>query len=323
MRRHLILGAAAIGVAVAGGQLLAQTTRRRIAFVGDAKHYFEIEHPRILNALGDSFASRADVSIENFPINYEDPDTIASVADALNKSPPSFVAVIGDPEAQFIRAAIPRVPMIFSVNHDGSMLGLSRSISEPSEFATGHCGDQLEHVVPLRILRDIFREKAEISIAIAAAPPWFSSSRMLYWNAAANALGIRLQAVDASSFDILRSRAEWRSAGDFSGWILPLSHASVTRKAEIINHLNETYTVGFFERFTATQRGAPFAYASTSLLWQDYFALAIKLVVNGVEPSQVPIRNVSAWRYAANAAAIQDLGLALPESVVSRIHAIY
>jgi ABC-type uncharacterized transport system substrate-binding protein len=323
MRRSLILGGVAVGVAAVGGRLLAQPTRRRVAFVGDAKHYFEIEHPRVLNALGEAFATRADVSIESFPIDYEDPHTLASVADALAKYPPDFVAVIGDPEAQYIRAAIPRVPMIFSVNHDGSMLGLSRSISEPSELATGHCGDQLEHVIPLHILRDIFPQKSEMSIAIAAARPWFSSSRMFCWNAAAKALGITLRAVDTSSFEMLKSSDEWRSAGDFSGWILPLSRASVTRKTEIINHLNESHTVGFFERFTATQRGAPFAYASTSLIWQDYFALAIKLLVSGVEPSQVPIRNVTAWRYAANAVAARDLGLVLPDSVISRIHAIY
>ena len=319
-RRGFFLAGAALGVTAIAGRLLAQTSRRRIAFVGDAKHYFEIEHPRVMAALGSGFLEETGLIVERYPVDYEDSGVVRAVAERLNRSPPSFVSVVGDPEAQIIRAAIPSVPMVFSVNHDGSVLGLSESISKPSESATGHCGDQLEHVMPLHMIRELFPDDSEVVIAIAAAEAWFSPSRMLYWSSAAKTLGVRLQPVFASSYEGLQSNAAWKSAGDFAGWLMPLSNPSVTRKKELIDYLNRSAAIGFFERFTATRIGAPFAYASTSLYWYDYFALALRLLVNGVPASQIPVRNASAWRYSVNVAAISDLKIALPDTVVSRIN---
>ena len=192
--------------------LLANPVARRIAFVGDAKHYFELEHPRILAALGAGFADEANVVLELFQVDYENPERLFSVAQELSRNPPDFVAVIGDDEAQAIRAAIPSVPMVFSVNHDGSALGLSATISEPSGFGTGHCGDQLEHVMPLVFIREIFEKRQQLDIAITASLPWFSSSRMAIWQAAADRLHVNLHPVSADSFEMLAATNEWKSA---------------------------------------------------------------------------------------------------------------
>ena len=91
----------------------------------------------------------------------------------------------------------------------------------------------------------------------------------------------------------------------------------------IVNHLSENGTLSVFERFTATRIGAPLAYTSTSLYWYDYFAMALRLLVSGVPASLIPVRNASAWRYAANVNALRQLEITLPSSVVARINEIY
>lgn len=314
--------AVAIGGLSARG-LFANPILRRIAFVGDAKHYFELEHPRILSALGAGFVEEENVVIELFQINYENPGRLASVAQELARNPPDFVAVIGDDEAQTIRAAIPSVPMVFSINHDGSALGLSATISEPGAFGTGHCGDQLAHVMPLVFLREIFDKQQQVDIAVAASSPWFSPSRMAIWQAAAARLHVNLYPVSADSFASLATTTEWKNADEFDGWILPLGKPSVVRKGAMVDHFSENRTLAVFERFTASRIGAPLAYTSTSLFWYDYFAMALRLLVAGVPASEIPVRNASAWRYAANAKALRHLDISLPPSVVARINEIY
>lgn len=324
-RRSLIVGGALVATlgGLAAGSLFANPVPRRIAFVGDAKHYFEVEHARILGALGERFVADANVVCELFPIEYENPERLASVAQELSRNPPDFVAVIGDDEAQVIKAAIPNVPMVFSINHDGATLGLSDTISRPSAFGTGHCGDQLEHVMPLVFIDEIFDKAQRLEVAVAASPAWFSRARMEVWQAASDRLRINLRPVAVDSFASLASGDEWQDAGDFDAWILPLGKPSVVKKQEMVNHFNANKVLSVFERFTATRIGAPLAYASTSLYWYDYFALALRLLVAGVPASEIPVRTASAWRYAANANALQQLGIALPPSVVARINEIY
>ena len=323
LSRRGFLGVSAAGAMALGGHLVAATGSRRVAFVGDTKHYFEIEHPRVLAALGEGFSEAYGVTLERYPVDYENPSALHVVAENLRGNPPNFLAGVGDVEAEFIRAAMPNVPMVFNVNHDSSMLGLTTSISEPSSLATGHCGDQLEHVMPLYILREMVGRRPVTSIVIAATPAWLSPPRMVIWHRAAQELGIVLHHVDATSYDGLRNSVEWRSAGDFDAWILPLSHPTVTQKKAVVDHLNASGTLGFFERFTATRIGAPLAYASTLQYWHHYFAQALRLLVSGVSAAQIPVRNASVWRYSANAGAIKSLGMELPETVVSRIHEIF
>ena len=303
--------------------MLPACSERRIVFVGDRAHYFQVEHERVLRSLGSSFFSNNFCVEEKRPIVFENPSTLRSVIDALVANPPELIAVIGDDEALEMRKRLPNTPTVFYVDHDPVSAGLVRSIDRPGATTTGVANDVPAFVKPVQFVRDLFPVARALRVAIAARPEWYSDTRRNAWEDAAKAVDIKLLFIPAPNYDSLLRNSDWQRPDKFDAWIVPFGKAQITNMADIAARLNSHRTIGLFERFNAVSLGAAFGYEDTSYNWYAPFALAIRLLASGVPADSVPVRTPDAWKFAANLATLRRLNVEVPITVSVQLGRVF
>ena len=145
VRRSVLLRMSQLPIGFAVLQLPG-CSKRNIAFVGDSKHYFDVQHARVLRALGSDFFSRFQLDEHRHHIEFEQPATMARVVAQLAASPPEMIAVVGDDEAMSIKTHFADTPTIFYVDHDPVASGLVESTAYPNSNCTGVASDVPEFV---------------------------------------------------------------------------------------------------------------------------------------------------------------------------------
>ena len=296
---------------------------RKIALVYDAEYVTEPMLARLFAQVGgESVLPSLGLHATRYSVQVGNSNALEALILRLSADTPSIVVVVGDEEAVRIARAFPELAVIFFCNIDPVNSGLVASYLSPRKYATGVTSDWVENVKPLEFLSEMLHS-SKPAIALVADHNWHSQRRQLAWGTAATDFLMTLTPVIANSYEELRTHPAWSNIGDFDAVIAPMSQAQVTNGQDMVSHFNGHRVPAMFENFSAVSKGAPMGYEDTLADWLEPMGVALRLVIEGAHPSEIPVRGPDGWIFGANRAALENLRMKIPASLVATISRVF
>ncbi len=311
----------------AGYASWTRESRRRILVVTELALIAPAEFDLFVGQLGGSkFLDAANYEIQYLDSKIGDEMSLASAIAYLLVNPPDLLVVFGDDEAVAIRQALPRTPLFFWSNADPTTIGLAETFQRPGGFATGATSDWAGNTKPLELIAEVLGNAHDgnfSQVGVISNERWFASARMLKWNEAATAKRIALEKISAETFASLSRHPLWTAVDKYDAVILPISTPRVTHLQEMVQHVSSRGVVNLFENFGALVKGGAFGYQAVRPNWALELGTAIRLVIQGADVGDIPIRGPDAWTFAVNKSALAQLGVTLKPETAAWIGRVF
>lgn len=321
-RRRLLLSAIGVSAGATALRSFSLPTKSVIALITDQKHFTVGEENTLLTyAGGTRFLEEFGLRIQKYNAPVGNTVALQQLVSTLVADPPAIAVVIGDDEVTALAQALPQVPMIFFCNVDPVGQGFALSYERPGKNATGVTADSVHNVKPLEFLSEATSGDV-VSVAICANSAWFSTDRMKNWSAAAASLDLTLHTIAADSFVQMARLPAWPYVGDFDAVIAPVSQARVTNLDDMVSHFSRSGVLSMFEVFDAMSSGATLGYEELPNNWLAPIGSALRMVVEGRLPADIPIRGPDGWAFGINRAEMTRFAYVLSEkarSMVTRV----
>lgn len=314
-RRWLLAMSCAICAASAGYASWTHLRRKRILIVTEIALIPSKEFDSFLAHMGGrGFLDEVGFDVEYLDSKIGDEWSFANAIQHILKNPPEMLVVFGDHEAVTLRQAVPNVPLFYWCNTDPTTIGLAESFLLPRGRATGATSDWAGNTKPVELIAELLRTcswRRQYRVAVVANAIWFAPARMTKWNHVAAASGLALEEIAAETYAQLLEHPGWAEVEQYDAAILPISTPRVTHVAELVEYLSDRRVLNLFENFGALVKGGALGYQAVRPDWAVELGSAIRLVLEGAEPGEIPVRGPDAWTFAANQSALAQLGCSL------------
>lgn len=300
--------------------------RKRILIVTEIELISPRQFDRLVSHLGGKeFLHEIGYDVEYLDSKIGDKTAVENAIARVMKHPPEILVVLGDDEAVAFRKALPNVPLVFWSNSDPTTIGLAETFYRPGGFATGATSDWAGNTKPVELIAEVLRSvdaRDRLRVAVMSNSRWFAPARTAQWNVVAVANGIELEVIAAETYAQLLEHPRWIAVEEYDAVILPISTPRVTHVEEIVRYLSSRKVLNLFENFGALVKGGALGYQAERPDWPVELGTAIRLVIDGAEPGDIPIRGPDAWTFAVNNTALAQLGRTLTpatKALISRV----
>ena len=257
--------------------------------------------------LGLARVERSSVAVQTWFAPHNRP--AADVAAEIALAAPSLVIAISAVAAKACLEAMPRVPILFSVQDDPVAAGLASSLVQPGGYATGIWNSLDVHCKRLELGRRIAPAATHFSIILDTNATRSAEARESVRKCSTHGLSTSFAAL-ASVNDVLqlRTNIDPRAAA------LILPHSDVLSKwpDEAIAAVAALRLPAIFDGSWLVEEGALASLEPIEL--NDVTALARlgASVLRGVPPAEIPIERPRTTRSALNLSTSNSLGLTIP-----------
>jgi putative tryptophan/tyrosine transport system substrate-binding protein len=230
-----------------------------------------------------------------------------------------LVAAGGTASALVAKAATTTVPIVFGIGADPVGLGLVTSLNRPGGNVTGVTSLNLE-VVPkrLQLLHELLPSATNIALLVNPAVPALAEPAALLSRAAADAAGLQLHVLHASSerdFDAIFENLSQLHADalDIAPDNLFTAHSEQLAALTVRHALPAAYE---FRRFAAA--GGLMSYGSSETEYYRLVGTYTGRILKGEKPADLPVQQATKLELVINQKTAKALGLTVPLSLLGR-----
>ncbi len=260
---------------------------------------------------------------QNVAIEYrwaeEQYDRLPGLATELIQRGVTVLAAPGSPSALPAKAATKDIPIVFMVGSDPVKLGLVTSLNRPGGNLTGVSYFN-EEVAPkrLELLHEYVPEAKSFAMLVNPASPVLAAAQTKELKAAADAIGLGLDVVNASNdveliqaFAILaRERIEALQLG-----VDPIFGNHIDQIVALAQH-KKIPTIYPWREFTAA--GGLMNYGASIPDAYRQVGVYTGQILKGAKPAELPIQRPTKLILVVNARAAKALGASFPASLLAR-----
>jgi len=231
------------------------------------------------------------------------------------------VAVIVAPNnvaALAAKAATTTIPVVFAVNEDPVRRGLVASLARPGGNLTGvnFFGGELQ-AKRLELLRELVPGAARVAVLVNPANPTNTATTMRELEAAARAMGLQIQFLNASSnreidaaFATLgRERPDALFVGN-EGFF-------VTRRVQLAILAAQCSVPAAYGTREQAEAGGLMSYGSSFLETYRQVGAYVGRVLKGAKPAELPVMQSVKFELVINHQTARSLGLTVPPSLLA------
>ena len=275
-----------------------------------------------LRALRQGLKESGYVEGENVAIEYRwgenEPDRLPVLAADLVRRRVNVIAVASAPASLAAAKATTTIPIVFMVPEDPVRLGLVTSLSRPSGNMTGvnFFGAELASK-RLELLRSLVPTATRVAALINPAEPTIAAANLRDVEAAAGAMGLQLQVLNASTIADIdaafatfvneRPDALFIGSGPFFGnRRVQLAHLA-TRYAVPAIHSGRYYP----------EVGGLMSYGASQKETYRQAGVYVGRILKGAKPADLPVVQSTKFELVINAHTARMLDLTVPPSLLS------
>jgi len=230
-----------------------------------------------------------------------------------------LVAAGGTASALAAKAATSSVPIVFCIGGDPVALGLVATLSQPGGNVTGITSLNQE-VAPkrLQLLREVLPSVANVALLLNPSVPAFAEATERASRAAAEAQGLQLQVLHASSEDELETAFNDLTKLRVGAVVIApdnlfTAHSERIAQLALRHNLPAIYE---FHRFVSA--GGLMSYGSSETEYYRLVGTYTGRVLKGDKPTDLPVQQSTKVELLINLETAKKLGIAIPIPVLGR-----
>jgi len=315
----LALGALAAGSALAQGQL----PQSRIAVLSDSAD--SATSPR-WQAFRDRLRELGHVEEKNLAIEWRFSGGVQSRLPALAAElvalKPQVILTVTTPATQAAMKATPTIPIVFIGAGDPVESGLVASLARPGGNVTG----------TTNLSSELSGKWLEILIAIKPGAKKFAFlgqtnnrgfvSVLRSTQSAANALGVSLQPLDATSPGEVDQAFALMRAESFDGFIVASTPVILPQRKQIVALAARHRLPALYALDEYVEAGGLLCYAPDRNAYYRRSAEYVQRILQGARPSDLPVEEPSKFELVINLRTAKALGLRMPQSLLVRANRV-
>jgi putative ABC transport system substrate-binding protein len=262
------------------------------------------------------------VESENLSILYRfaegQADRLPLLARELVERRVVAIGTAGDEVAVAAKAAAPTTPVVFIASQDPVKLGLVASLARPGGNATGVNFFSGELTAKrLELLRELLPAATRIAILVNPASSMAAESTLTDAKAAAAAMKLEIQAVNASTRQeldaLFASFARERPDALFVG----TDTFFTSRRVQLVQLANRHAMPSTFTNREAAEIGGLMSYGTNILeAWRQAGAY-VGRIIKGAKPAELPVVQSSKFELVINHQTARMLGLTVPDKLLA------
>jgi ABC-type uncharacterized transport system substrate-binding protein len=246
-------------------------------------------------------------------------DRLPELAAELVHRKVALIAAGNVPSAVAAKAATATIPIVFGVADDPIKLGLVASLARPGGNLTGINFFNVEVVAKrLELLHELVPRAARVAVLVNPADAIRVESTMTAMEAAARAIGLQIQVLNAST-----SREIDAAFATFVGerpdaLFVSTDGFFTSRRVQLANaaaHHSIPATYGSRE---IAEVGGLMSYASNIPDAYRQIGIYTGRILKGTKPADLPVVQANKFELVINAQTARTLGLTIPPSLLAR-----
>lgn len=306
---------AAIGVPSAFAIREQAEDWRILAWLDEDNQRAHAEFEEVIRELGGEdylFAARIRVQWVSIDFEVLDADLII---ERLREVRAEVAVLVSHHMVRAIQDQLPEVRLVVLSVLDPLEVGIINSFMVPGRNTTGVTSDNFDASKPLEAIFEL-RRAPKANVVVLAAAEWHTTTRQSRYVEAARPLGISIRFVSCDDAEQL-ARVIAIERASTPCWFVPESALIDTRekRREAVALVVSTGLPHLFGSLFACDDGAMLAMDSLPYLWYRPMAHALRLVIEGTDPSIIPFQRPTGWVYAVNETTWLSLGLQIPANI--------
>jgi putative ABC transport system substrate-binding protein len=245
-------------------------------------------------------------------------DRYPALADDLVRLKVDVIVAVGGRATQVVQQATKTIPIVMSVVNDPLGSGLVPSLARPGGNVTG-----ISLMAPdlvgkqLGVLKEIVPKVSRVALLRNPANP-ASARQLREAEAAARALGVRLQIVEAGSPQEIDS-AFAAMTRERAGALVVLGDSILTNQRRQIAELAaERRLPAVYTLREHAEAGGLMSYSGNPLDLERRAATFVDKILKGAKPADLPVEQPSKFELVINLKTAKALGLTIPASLLQR-----
>jgi len=318
-RRGLLLGAVA-SILGTVASVRAQSARpHRVGFLGALTEAAIAERVRAFrDGLRDfGYVEGSDLVLEFRWANGR-LDRLPALAAELVRLPVDVIVTGGPAATRPARAATSSIPIVMTMESDPVAAGLAANLARPGGNVTG-----VSRMAPvlaakqLEILKELVPSIGSVLVLGSGSEPG-NAEQLDGARRAAALLGLRLDYQDVSGVEDIASAIRAAAGQRVGGMVVFTSPILVAERARVIALARAERLPAVFADREAARAGALAAYGVDNAELFRHAAGYVDRILRGGNPAEMPIEQPTRFELQLNARAADELGIALPQSLVLR-----
>jgi putative ABC transport system substrate-binding protein len=240
-------------------------------------------------------------------------------ADLIRHHVNVIVTLFTTPAALAAKAATTRIPIVFSVGDDPVKHGLVASLSRPGANVTGINFFSSEVTAKrLGLLRELLPKAARIGVLVNPTNVEITERTVKDVNAAAEALGLQIQVLNASNGNELDAAFTTLVSGRADGLLIGADAFFVSRRVQIAilaarHMVPAIYTIGDY-----AEAGGLISYGTDVTDSVRQQGVYVGRILKGSKPADLPVVQSTKFKLVINLRTAKALGLEVPPTLLSR-----
>jgi ABC-type uncharacterized transport system substrate-binding protein len=285
---------------------------------------FAGEQPQWLAAFRNGLSETGYVEGHNVSIEYRWAEGQYNrlpelAADLIRHHVNVVITLLNTPAALAAKAATSTIPIVFSVGDDPVKLGLVASLSRPGGNATGINFFSSEVTAKrLGLLRELLPKAARIGVLVNPTNVENTERAVKDVNAAADALGLQIQVLNASNGNEIDAAFTTLVSGRADGLLVGPDTFFASRRVQIAilaarHMVPAIYTVPDY-----AEAGGLISYGTdlTDSLRQQ--GVYVGRILKGAKPADLPVVQATKFKLVINLRTAKAFGLEVPATLLSR-----
>jgi putative ABC transport system substrate-binding protein len=267
-----------------------------------------------LNEVG--FIEGQNVAIEYRWANGQNDKLPAMAADLVHRQVTVIAANTSATSAA--RAATTTIPIVFSTSSDPVALGFVASLNRPGANVTGVSNLNIQ-LAPkrLEVLNELVPNAKIIALLVNPANPTVTEIELKSVQAAANALGLQIVVLNASSETDFGS-AFATLVQQRAGALVLSAEASFTNPTEILTLAAHHRIPTIYPNRDVPAAGGLISYATSVTDMYRLVGVQTGRILNGDKPADLPVQQSTKIELVINLKTAKALGLTVPPSLLAR-----
>jgi ABC-type uncharacterized transport system substrate-binding protein len=311
-RRSLLAGFSAIAVTGAVAYRPNFVRPQLLAWLDEDTERARVEFANVVSEIGgDDFFRATNTQVQWVRSDYDAMD-INDMVTKVSAMEAVVCFAVFHHATTALQRRLPRLKQVLISNLDPVEIGIIDDYFAPGRNTTGVSLDALDPYKPLETICALLPNELHRKVGILVASEWHTRRRRMACEQAARDLSIDIEVFVAEQS--AHAATLIADSQGVDGWWVPESLLADTRerRADLIRAFLAERKPHVFGRPNACSEGAMLCASTAPIDWHRPAAHALRMVLEGVDPSYIPFQRPTNWVYTINETSFDRLGINVP-----------